>query len=55
MSKTGSIIKTKTFWGGVAMIMTGVGLVVTGDVPEGVQTIGAGIVAIFMRQAIGKS
>ena len=44
--------KTKTFWGGVVAVVTGVGLLVTGDVPNGMQTILGGIAMIFMRDAI---
>ena len=49
-----SMLKTKTFWGGLAAIATGVSLIVTGDVAGGVQLIGTGIVGIFIRDAITK-
>lgn len=52
---TGATFKSKTFWTGMAAIVTGVGLIVMGNVPEGIQTIGGGIVAIFIRDAISKS
>ena len=46
--------KTKSFWAGMALILTGIGMVIAGDVPQGIQTIGAGIVTIFIRDAITK-
>ena len=52
---TGKTLTTKTFWGGVASIATGVGLIVTGEVVEGLQLIGTGIIAIFLRDAVTKT
>jgi len=46
--------KTKTFWGGLAAIATGVGLILTGDVPTGIQTIAGGVLAIFLRDGVAK-
>jgi hypothetical protein len=48
------IIKTKTFWGGLTSIVTGIGIVVCGDKITGVQTIILGVLAIFARDAIAK-
>ena len=48
------IWKTKTFWGGVAAIATGVGIIVSGDIPTGISTIATGVVAIFLRDGIKK-
>lgn len=47
-----TLAKSKTFWGGLAAIATGVGLVVTGQIPEGVNAIVTGILAVFIRDAI---
>ena len=54
MVKRKSLYKTKTFWGGLAAIFTGVGLIVTGAVPAGVIAILGGVQSIFMREAIRK-
>jgi len=48
------LVRTKTFYAGLALIVTGVGLLVTGEQAEGIQTIGAGITTIFVRDAITK-
>jgi hypothetical protein len=50
-----SIFKTKTFWGGVASVITGIGICVAGDVPTGAMTILGGIQTIFIRDAMVKS
>jgi uncharacterized membrane protein len=49
-----SVLKTKTFWGGIATIATGIGLMVTGHVPEGAQTLAIGVLAVFGRDAVAK-
>ncbi len=46
--------KTKTFWGGLAAIATGIGLICTGDAPQGVNAIVNGLIAIFVRDGIRK-
>lgn len=46
--------KSKTFWAGVAMIATGIGLWVNGNPEQGIQTIIGGITAIFIRDGISK-
>ena len=48
-------IRSKTFWTGLAAVATGIGLIVAGDVGAGVQTIIAGLTAIFLRDAISTS
>ena len=48
------LLKTKTFWGGLAAVMTGVGLIVVGDVPGGINAIAAGLLAVFVRDGIRK-
>jgi hypothetical protein len=49
-----NLLKTKTFWGGIAAIATGIALTVGGNVPEGINAIVTGLLAIFMRNGIGK-
>lgn len=46
--------KTKTFWTGLGGVVAGIGLVVLGDVGEGVNTIVVGLAAIFGRAALAK-
>ncbi len=50
----GDLFKTKTFWGGLAAVLTGVGLVVAGDVPQGINAIATGLLAIFVRDGLRK-
>jgi len=50
-----NLLKTKTFWGGLAAIATGIGLVFTGNVPEGVNAIVTGLLAIFIRDGVRKA
>ena len=49
-----NLLKTKTFWGGLAAVLTGVGLIVAGDTPTGIMTILGGVQSIFIRSAISK-
>jgi len=46
------ILKQKTFWGSLATIATGVGLIVSGEVPTGMQTVATGVLALFIRDAL---
>ena len=46
--------KSKSFWTGLAMIVSGVGMCVMGDSLAGAQTIAGGLAAIFVRDAIAK-
>ena len=48
-------VRSKTFWAGLATIVTGVGLILNGDIATGAQTITAGILAVFLRDAISTS
>jgi hypothetical protein len=50
------LVKTKTFWAGVALVVSGVGAAVTGEqsVMESIQAVALGFMGIFGRQAIGK-
>jgi hypothetical protein len=48
------LLKTKTFWGGIAAIATGVGFILTGNVPEGINSVVGGLIAIFIRDGMLK-
>jgi hypothetical protein len=50
-----SLLTTKSFWAGLASIATGIGLIIEGQVPEGIQLIIAGIITITLRDAIAKA
>jgi TM2 domain-containing membrane protein YozV len=47
--------KSKSFWAGLGLILSGAGMIYMGNIPEGIQTIGAGLVTIFLRDAIAKN
>ena len=47
-----SLWKSKTFWSGMAAIVTGIGIGVAGDIPTGIQTVIGGLGLIFLRQAV---
>lgn len=47
-----NLVKTKTFWGGLVAIVTGIGMCATGNIPEGTNAIVTGIVAIFLRDGL---
>ena len=49
-----NLLKTKTFWGGLAAIATGVGLILTGDVPQGINAVVTGVLAILVRDGVRK-
>ncbi|NQU43918.1 hypothetical protein HQ520_11585 [bacterium] len=49
-----ALMKTKTFWGGLAAIATGVGLIISGDVPQGLNALVTGLLAIFVRDGVRK-
>ena len=49
-----TIVKTKTFWSGIAAIGFGIALCAQGNFSEGGQSIIAGVGLIFLRQAVGK-
>ncbi len=48
------MLKTKTFWSGIASIATGAGLIFSGEKSEGIQLIILGVLAITGRDAIRK-
>ena len=50
----GRIWKTKSFWTGIGGVVAGVGLIVAGQVGEGVTTIVISIQKITQRDAIAK-
>lgn len=47
--------KTKTFWGGLAAIATGIGFIVTGSVAEGAVMVVNGVLSIFLRDGMRKA
>jgi hypothetical protein len=47
-------LKSKTFWAGIVSVVTGVGMVIQGDVGNGVMTAVMGVLAIVGRDAISK-
>lgn len=49
-----STLRSKSFWTGLAIIITGVGMCVMGQTVEGIQTIAGGVVTVFVRDAISK-
>jgi len=48
------MFKSKTFWTGAGSVLTGVGFILTGNKPEGVNMIFSGLGMIFLRSAINK-
>lgn len=51
--KLKEMVLTKSFWGGFALIVTGiVAIGTTGNVVSGSQSIVAGLTAIFLRQGM---
>ena len=51
----GKLLKSKTFWGGIGSIVSGVSVIATtGDYPSGIQLVVLGVLAIFGRDAIRK-
>jgi hypothetical protein len=50
-----NLLKTKTFWGGLAAIATGIGLTLTGNVPGGINAIVTGLLAILIRDGVRKA
>jgi len=49
------LVKSKTFWAGLASIATGVGMLLNGQSQEGAQLIGAGVLAICLRDGVAKA
>lgn len=50
-----NLFKTKTFWAGLASLVTGAGLIITGDKTNGLIFLSQGIGQIFMRHALLKN
>jgi hypothetical protein len=46
------IYKQKTFWAGIAGVVTGIGLLVNDNISEGIVAVVGGFQVIFLRQAI---
>ena len=55
MAAVSRLKATKTLWGGVASILIGIALSIQGNVPVGLQLVSAGLLAIFVRDAIAKN
>jgi hypothetical protein len=50
----GNLLKTKTFWAGIALIATGIQQWLSGDQHTGLQSVLAGFGLIFLRDAVRK-
>lgn len=50
-----NLIKSKTFWTGAGSIVTGIGFIIVGNKPEGLQLVFSGFGMIFLRRAVGKN
>lgn len=48
------LLKTKTFWGSLAAIATGIGLIAAGDYPQGINAIATAVLALCVRDGIRK-
>ena len=48
------LLKQKTFYAGLATIITGIGFVVNGNVETGIEMIAGGLIAIFLRHKMKK-
>lgn len=48
------ITKSKTFWTGAGSVVTGIGLIIIGNKPEGLQLIFSGLGMIFLRKAVNE-
>lgn len=48
------LVKSKTFWAGLASVATGVGLIINGDMTAGIPAIIIGIQSVLLRDAIAK-
>ena len=46
--------KQKTTWSGLAAVVTGIGMIVAGEVTGGIQMLATGVVAVFLRQGVAK-
>lgn len=49
-----TLLRSKTVWGGVVAVVTGVGLLIAGEIPNGINAIYTGLLAIFIRDGIRK-
>lgn len=49
------LLKSKTFWTGIASILGGIALILTGKEEVGMTLISTGLTGIFLRDGINKS
>lgn len=49
-----ALLKSKTFYTGIAGVLTGIGLIVSGQKAEGIQIAITGFIAIFLRDTLAK-
>jgi hypothetical protein len=50
-----NLFKSKTFWTGAGSVITGVGFIIIGNKPEGLQLVFSGFGMIFLRRALVKN
>lgn len=55
MKEVKRILAQRSTWTGLAGIATGIGLIVHGNMAEGIQTIIGGFAIIFIREAVAKA
>lgn len=48
------MVKTRTFWTGAGSVVSGIGFIIIGNKPEGLQLIFTGLGLIFLRSSIKK-
>lgn len=50
-----TLLKSKSFWTGVASLIAGVVYIINGDTDQGANMLAIGFTAIFLRNAIEKN
>lgn len=50
-----TLLKSKTFWTGMASLIAGVVYIINGDTDQGANMLSIGFTAIFLRNAIEKN
>lgn len=50
-----TLLKSKSFWTGVASIVAGIVYIINGDTDQGANMLSIGFTAIFLRNAIEKT
>lgn len=48
------LMKSKTFWAGVASVFSGAAMILSGNNDAGMQLVATGLIAIFLRNGINK-